>query len=594
MTSWRSLARFLADYRWYLLGAAWITAFILGWIGTRQELSDATPSDAAYDSLKLFLLEMSPDRTQIPISLDIARYLAPLVAGYAALSALLSLFRDRVQQMRIPLMRGHIVVCGLGYVGTVFLRHLREAGVGVVVIEADPTYPQIELSRSWGIPLIAGDAQLKRTLHSAGVERAARLLAVCPLDAVNAEIVAVARQLVTGRSRGEFRCLAQISDPQLWALLRIQEMERTNAGVSSLDFFNTDEISARLLLEEYPAATERHQPHILVGELDGVGAWLVVHAARVWYDRRGDDATPLLVSVVDDDAEHRLRALLGQHPVLEQVCRFVHCSASVRDIRSLPAQHRDAKLPRLTHAYVTANRDEQALETALTLRQELDSDVPLVVALSRSEGVTRLISDAKSAGVLTKLDVFPTLERVCTVELIKGGSFEAIATAIHRSWRAEQLAAGKPAPSWSELDEARKESSRAQARDIVAKLRTIGCEIAPLRDWAASEFKFTPAEVETLGVAEHDRWVRERRESGWTPGPRDPDHKKTPYLVPFDELPDDIAEYDRIFVREIPRLLASVGLQVFRVHDLLHSYSLSSEAVGAPVSGADRSARRNA
>jgi hypothetical protein len=565
----RSFGRRYAEYRWYALGAAAIVAFTLGWIGYRQvPVLHASPSDAAYNSLMLFLLQASPDRTRIPVPLDIARFLAPVVAGYAGLAAFASLFRDRLRLMRIPLMRGHVVVCGLGYVGTVFLRHLRDAGTRVVVIEAEATYQHIDLCRSWGIPLIVGDAQLKRTLQSAGVERATRLLAVRSLDAVNAEILAVARQLVTGRSRGALRCLAHITEPQLCALLRIQEIKRTNAAMSSLDFFNTDEISARLLLEEYPAATGDDQPHILVSQLDGLGAWVVVRAARDWYERRGDDPTPLLVTVVDDGAQQHLRALLGQHPALERVCRFVSSSASIRDIQELPSHHRDAKFPRLTRAYVSAYSDEQALETALTLRHELDSRVPLVVALSRSEGVTRLIGDAKSVGAPIKIDVFPTLERVCTVELVKGGSFEVIATAIHRRWRAEQLAAGKSAPFWSGLDESRKESSREQARDVAAKLRSIGCEIAPLRDWAASEFTFTPAEMETLAVAEHDRWVRERRESGWTLGNRDPEHQKTPYLVPFDDLPSEIAEYDRVFVREIPTLLASVGMQVFRLREL--------------------------
>src|ERR1700694_3932469 len=90
--------------------------------------------------------------------------------------------------------------------------------------------------------------------------------------------------------------------------------------------------------------------------------------------------------------------------------------------------HRCAHTP----SYGSAYSDEQALETALILRHELDSDVPLVVALSRSEGVTRLIGDAKSVGAPISIDVFPTLGRVCTVELVKGGSFEVIATAIHR------------------------------------------------------------------------------------------------------------------------------------------------------------------
>lgn len=143
-------------------------------------------------------------------------------------------------------------------------------------------------------------------------------------------------------------------------------------------------------------------------------------------------------------------------------------------------------------------------------------------------------------------------------------SVEPIAQAIHERWRSEQIGAGNPAPSWEELDESRKESSREQARDIPAKLDMVGCDIAPLRDIDATDFTFTDEEVERLGAAEHARWMCHRIADGWTPGDKDATRKTTPYLVPFEELPTDIAEYDRIFVREIPRLLASVGLQVVR------------------------------
>ena len=187
----RSFARILADYRWYVVGATGIAAFVLGCIGSWQLLHHPAPSDVAYLSLRLFFMETSAgDHTHVPISLDIARFLAPVVAGYAGLVALASLFRDRVRQMRIPLMRGHVVICGLGDVGSVFLRHLREANGRVVVIDSDAANPNVELCRSWGVPIIVGDAQRGQTLESAGLRRAGRLLAVCPNDAVNTEIVA--------------------------------------------------------------------------------------------------------------------------------------------------------------------------------------------------------------------------------------------------------------------------------------------------------------------------------------------------------------------------------------------------------------------
>jgi hypothetical protein len=153
---------------------------------------------------------------------------------------------------------------------------------------------------------------------------------------------------------------------------------------------------------------------------------------------------------------------------------------------------------------------------------------------------------------------------VCTVQLIDGDSIETIARAIHERWRAEQLAAGKPAPAWSDLDESRQASNRDQAADIAVKLAGIGCEIVPLRGHDAAECRFTDGEIEQLASAEHDRWVQERSNAGWTLGDKDVERKTTPYLVPFAELPDDIAEYDRMFVREIPVLLASVGLRAVR------------------------------
>jgi hypothetical protein len=146
---------------------------------------------------------------------------------------------------------------------------------------------------------------------------------------------------------------------------------------------------------------------------------------------------------------------------------------------------------------------------------------------------------------------------------MSGSLVEGIAQAIHERWRGEQLGAGRAAPSWGELDESRRRSSRDQARDIPAKLHLIGCDVAPLTE-GPREFAFTDEEVETLAAAEHRRWMGERIADGWTAGGKDAARKTTPYLVPFEQLPADIAEYDRVFVREIPRLLELAGLQIVR------------------------------
>ena len=42
------------------------------------------------------------------------------------------------------------------------------------------------------------------------------------------------------------------------------------------------------------------------------------------------------------------------------------------------------------------------------------------------------------------------------------------------------------------------------------------------------------------------------------------DGRPTPYLIPFDELPDDIADLDRDAVRQIPDALDLVDLKAIR------------------------------
>jgi TrkA-N domain/RyR domain len=568
------LARGWRDYHWWVVGLAAVAAFVLGLAGFLQR--DPSPTDAAYNSLKLFVFHESEANTGVGVCLNIARFLAPAVAGYAALTTLGSLFYERWLQMQVPRRRGHIVLCGLGYVGNAFLESLRDAGKRVVVIEKDAQNPNMQLCLGLGVPVIVGDAQQTRTLQAAGVERAALLLAVTPNDAVNTEIVTRAqvltrpkpeegqrlrRPLATRRRGGQLRCLAQVGDPDLCMWLRIEESKRSDAE-SALDFFNAYEISARLLLDHFPFDTTCERPHILVAHLDARGPRLIFHAARQWYDHRHDNTVPLLVTVVDDHAEQQVDSLLGQYPVLEKekVCEFILCSASVRGIERRLAD----KAPTISRAYVTAYDDAQAMETALKLCHEFDAvnaKVPLVVALSGAEGVASLVKGSSDPN----MDVFRTLQKTCTADFAEGGSFETMAEAIHRRYCDMQPGKTKP-PPWSELGESFKESNRAQARDIAVKLDNIGCHIVPLRDWGAIDFTFTHDEVDKLAEMEHDRWWYEKLADGWSWGEEKDDKlKKNPYMVEPKKLPRNAAEWDRGFVRAIPSVLASVGLQVIRV-----------------------------
>jgi hypothetical protein len=145
---------------------------------------------------------------------------------------------------------------------------------------------------------------------------------------------------------------------------------------------------------------------------------------------------------------------------------------------------------------------------------------------------------------------------------------EILAQAFHDGYRRDQ-AGRKPADDpamkpWQELSDSLRESNRALAADVPVKLQRIGARIVAR---PTPDFEFTAAEIERLAAHEHDRWNAERTAAGWTLGPRDPEKKRTPYLVPYGELPDEIRGYDRDAVRNIPDVLASIGLGIQRNDD---------------------------
>lgn len=112
-----------------------------------------------------------------------------------------------------------------------------------------------------------------------------------------------------------------------------------------------------------------------------------------------------------------------------------------------------------------------------------------------------------------------------------------------------------------------RDSSIAYITSIHDKLGTLHYEVLPAGTCYPERCvtAFTASEVECLAILEHRRWLRERQKAGWRYGPaKDVARRQSPYLVPWEELPDRAKEWNRSAVRSIPNLLASVNLAVVR------------------------------
>ena len=130
---------------------------------------------------------------------------------------------------------------------------------------------------------------------------------------------------------------------------------------------------------------------------------------------------------------------------------------------------------------------------------------------------------------------------------------------------------------FNELSPEYKLSNLRQARSIPKKLNLIGCEIAP-QDDEREEITFEDLdekEIENLAIFEHQEWCREKRGTGWTYGPvKDEVLRENPNIVGWDELSDEIKQYDVDTIVIIPELLNSLGLKVVRSKIRLLTYKM--------------------
>jgi hypothetical protein len=148
-----------------------------------------------------------------------------------------------------------------------------------------------------------------------------------------------------------------------------------------------------------------------------------------------------------------------------------------------------------------------------------------------------------------------------------------VAKLIHKDYAKNREAEGTSSDSivsFEDLPEDFKQSNIDAAEDIPNKLRAINHGIRKIpQGRTARTPDITDGEVKKLARMEHDRFCRERRLLGWVYGEeKDTDNKISPYLVSFDELPDDIKIYDRQSIYAIPVILKELGYETYRMEDV--------------------------
>ncbi|WP_436971270.1 NAD-binding protein [Micromonospora chersina] len=172
---------------------------VLGWLNARA--ADVTWSEALYLTLVTTLSGQDPDVNK-PLAAQVMQVVLNL-AGLALIPLITAAVVDGIVNARLALhagriqpdRSGHVVVVGLGNIGTRVMAQLHDFGVEVVAIDKNPEARGAPLAHRLGVPLIIGDAGQEETLRAASVDTSQALVVVSTDDGVNLRAALNARSL---------------------------------------------------------------------------------------------------------------------------------------------------------------------------------------------------------------------------------------------------------------------------------------------------------------------------------------------------------------------------------------------------------------
>ncbi|CAM5375516.1 NAD-binding protein [Streptomyces abikoensis] len=176
-----------------------LTAAVCGLAVASWSVSSNDPTHAVYLSLlDLFAINEPAIRE------GHGRQILQLLSGFTGLLLLpllvaaalegLGTFRS-ASALRRPRrgLSGHVVLLGLGKIGTRVLARLRELGIPVVCVERDPQARGVALARALRVPTVIGDVTEEGVLETAKIGQSGTLMALTSSDITNLEAALYAR-----------------------------------------------------------------------------------------------------------------------------------------------------------------------------------------------------------------------------------------------------------------------------------------------------------------------------------------------------------------------------------------------------------------
>lgn len=399
--------------------------------------------------------------------LQIARFVAPVMAMGTVLPTASVIFRDQFRRYRLRYAKHHTIVCGLGDTGARIAARFADAGERVVAIESDPARIATSGVREL-VEVLEGSPTDAALLEVAGIGRARRLVVSTGDDAANVQVTSTAARLTADRKGTPLRCSVQLSDADLSTLLRSADLE--SSGGARISYFNLHERAARALLADDgpdlgPHAEGDKPPHLMVVGLGQFGRSLVLALCQQFADL--NPGVRFCPTLIDREARGRWEALRLHHPALDEICEPTLVDLDLDAPSPDDVDGFIALLDEDPPAWVAIAFDDEALalSNAVFMHQHLPrGSVPIVVRMRTAEGLGGLLTPhPETEGAFPGVKLFAFLDRTCTPETVDGGVREQLAEAVHQDYLVhlppDDVLTEVEKP-WAELSDEHRELSR--------------------------------------------------------------------------------------------------------------------------------------
>ncbi|SBT46555.1 Trk K+ transport system, NAD-binding component [Micromonospora narathiwatensis] len=179
--------------------AAMVALFVVG-SALLAYARGLNPAEAGY--LTLLTAMGGADADPAAPLVEKATVVVLAIAGAALLPTITALLVDSLVHARLAVAAGgltdpvenHVVVVGLGNIGTRVIEELHSLGIEVVAVDRAESARGVAVARGLGLPVIVGDATRPETLRAASVRTCRALVVLTSDDVTNLETA------LTGRS----------------------------------------------------------------------------------------------------------------------------------------------------------------------------------------------------------------------------------------------------------------------------------------------------------------------------------------------------------------------------------------------------------